>query len=157
MDRPLAYFLTWTTYGTWLPGDLRGWYARGTLGVRDPDFELNELTLVRLAEEPVILTPEQRLIVDDVIVRHCRIRSWKLYARNVRSNHVHAIVAADIDGEAIREQLKAWGSRHLSQQAGLRGAGKNGRRKWWTEKGDIEEIWDPDHLHRAIEYVVELQ
>ena len=22
---PLAYFLTWTTYGTWLPGDERGW------------------------------------------------------------------------------------------------------------------------------------
>src|SRR5262249_3307643 len=21
----LAYFLTWTTYGTWLPGDARGW------------------------------------------------------------------------------------------------------------------------------------
>jgi hypothetical protein len=21
---PLAYFLTWTTYGTWLPGDERG-------------------------------------------------------------------------------------------------------------------------------------
>jgi hypothetical protein len=23
-DEPLAYFLTWTTYGTWLPGDERG-------------------------------------------------------------------------------------------------------------------------------------
>ena len=22
---PLAYFLTWSTYGTWLPGDERGW------------------------------------------------------------------------------------------------------------------------------------
>jgi hypothetical protein len=28
---PLAYFLAWSTYGTWLPGDERGWveYARG--------------------------------------------------------------------------------------------------------------------------------
>jgi hypothetical protein len=28
---PLAYFLTWATYGTWLPGDERGWiqYHRG--------------------------------------------------------------------------------------------------------------------------------
>ena len=28
---PLAYFLTWPTYGTWLPGDERGWvdYHRG--------------------------------------------------------------------------------------------------------------------------------
>ena len=25
MPEALAYFLTWTTYGTWLPGDERGW------------------------------------------------------------------------------------------------------------------------------------
>ena len=24
-DDPLAFFITWTTYGTWLPGDDRGW------------------------------------------------------------------------------------------------------------------------------------
>ena len=22
---PVGYFLTWVTYGTWLPGDSRGW------------------------------------------------------------------------------------------------------------------------------------
>ena len=26
---PLAYFITWTTYGTWLPGDERGWNRKG--------------------------------------------------------------------------------------------------------------------------------
>ncbi len=31
MPEALAYFLTWTTYGTWLPGDERGWvqYSMG--------------------------------------------------------------------------------------------------------------------------------
>ena len=24
-DDPVAFFLTWPTYGTWLPGDHRGW------------------------------------------------------------------------------------------------------------------------------------
>ena len=24
-DEPLAYFITWTVYGTWLQGDVRGW------------------------------------------------------------------------------------------------------------------------------------
>jgi len=28
LPEPLAYFLTWTTYGTWLPGDERGWVRR---------------------------------------------------------------------------------------------------------------------------------
>jgi hypothetical protein len=25
----LAYFITWTTYGTWLHGDARGWIMSG--------------------------------------------------------------------------------------------------------------------------------
>src|SRR4051812_6675116 len=31
MPDPLAYFITWVTYGTWLPGDECGWveYRRG--------------------------------------------------------------------------------------------------------------------------------
>ena len=28
-DEPIAYFITWTTYGTWLPGDERGWSRKG--------------------------------------------------------------------------------------------------------------------------------
>ena len=28
MDDPLALFLTWTTYGLWLPGDERGWVEK---------------------------------------------------------------------------------------------------------------------------------
>ena len=34
MQPPLAYFLTWTTYGTWLPGDERGWIEAGKLGTK---------------------------------------------------------------------------------------------------------------------------
>ena len=26
MDMPLAYFITWTVYGTFLQGDERGWW-----------------------------------------------------------------------------------------------------------------------------------
>ena len=25
MEDPIGFFLTWVTYGTWLPGDSRGW------------------------------------------------------------------------------------------------------------------------------------
>ena len=32
MEETLAYFLTWTTYGSWLPGDERNWVdKRGEL------------------------------------------------------------------------------------------------------------------------------
>ena len=40
-DHPLAYFLTWPTYGTWLPGDERGWTAyHGGWRLPDPPRKL---------------------------------------------------------------------------------------------------------------------
>src|SRR5260370_32962952 len=36
MPDALAYFLTWPTYGTWLPGDERGWVKHGE-GFQLPD------------------------------------------------------------------------------------------------------------------------
>ena len=36
MPEPLAYYLTWTTYGTWLPGDERGWVWRGKVSAARP-------------------------------------------------------------------------------------------------------------------------
>src|SRR3990172_10721 len=35
MSEPIAYFLTWTSYGTWLSGDPRGWVRFGGGGVQD--------------------------------------------------------------------------------------------------------------------------
>ncbi len=32
MPEPLAYFLTWPTYGTWLPGDERGGFNMDAAG-----------------------------------------------------------------------------------------------------------------------------
>lgn len=42
MDDPLALFLTWTTYGSWLPGDERGWVEKpGRFRESDAERELN--------------------------------------------------------------------------------------------------------------------
>ncbi|HYV37881.1 MAG TPA: transposase [Gemmataceae bacterium] len=156
-DFPLAYFLTWTTYATWLPGDERGWVKKGTWSVQAPDPTWVDTAERAVTESPVILTLPQRKIVDDVLVKHCQMRRWHLHARNVRTNHVHAVVTAAIDGEIVRSQLKAWSSRRLSEHAGLSGQGKNGQKRWWTEGGDIEWVRDDEHLYNVIRYVAELQ
>jgi REP element-mobilizing transposase RayT len=158
MDNPVAYFITWTTYGTWLPGDQRGWVERGTWEVRPPDPERKRLARELMTDEAVVLSPDQRRVVDAALVDHCRIRNWTLHARNVRTNHVHVVVTADVHPTVVREQLKAWASRRLSEHAGLfRVAGKDGRRRWWTEKGDIELVPDEERLVQAVHYVLELQ
>ena len=121
---PLAYFITWTTYGAWLPGDERGWLERGSAVIRPPDPELRAFAESAMMEEPVVLTQAQRELVESVIVKHCNIRKWILHARNVRPNHVHIVVSAALDGAEVRAQFKAWCSRRLSEQTGLHGKSK---------------------------------
>jgi REP element-mobilizing transposase RayT len=156
---PLAFFITWTTYGAWLPGDARGWIKSGDYGVKPPDPELKHHARKAMAERAVVLTPAQRALVEQTITAHCRIRGWILHAVNVRTNHIHAVVSANRDPNDVRDQFKAWCSRKLSDHAGLTKsiAKKAGRRHWFTEGGDIQVIETDEHLENAVRYVVELQ
>ena len=87
----IAFFSTWTTYGTWLPGDPRGWYQRGR-GLQEPDALRQFEAALRMTESAVTLDSDQRRLVEKTIADHCAIRSWDLHAVNCRSNHVHVVV-----------------------------------------------------------------
>ena len=154
-----TYFITWTTYGTWLPGDIRGWVKSGMSGIQPPDPYLEQQARESMAGPAVLLTPQQRELVDKTIRDHCRIRGWQLHAINVRTNHVHVVVTADCDPQVVMDQFKAWCSRKLSDQAGLveQVAKKAGRRRWFTEGGDIEGIEDEAYFANAVHYVTECQ
>src|SRR5579884_2299354 len=132
MPDPLAYFLTWTTYGSWLPGDERGWVKKGQ-GVQPPEPVRKETAGALLTESPCTLTPEQRRLVEKTMAEHCRIRGWQLHVVNCRTNHVHVVVTADRDPETVRDQFKAWCTRRLKEQQRARGVAV--RTKWWTERG----------------------
>jgi REP element-mobilizing transposase RayT len=155
----LAYFITWTTYGTWLPGDARGWIKTREWGIKPSDPELENKARARMAEPAVVLTPNKRKLIEQTITDHCRIRRWILHAVNARTNHVHVVVTVDRDADEIRNQFKAWCSRKLSDQAKLTNAvaKKAGRRHWFTEGGDSEAVYDEQHLENVILYVMEGQ
>jgi len=94
---PRAFFLTWTTYGSWLPGDDRGWSDdRGVL--REPSVRLMSSARRRLTSSAVSLTLMQRERVVETITRHCQHRQWKLFAVACRSQHVHVVVSAGGSG-----------------------------------------------------------
>ena len=155
----LAYHIIWTTYGTWLPGDARGWIDDFIAGIRPPDPERELFAKRAMSEDEVVLDAKQRALVEATIRRHCEVRGWQIHALNVRSNHIHLVVTADRKGEQVRDQLKAWCSRKLSNAAGLtdKVAKKAGRRHWFTEGGDCREIGDETYLANAIRYVEEGQ
>ena len=149
MADPVAYLITWTTYGSWLPGDSRGWVEAGTPGIQAPDAEKREETWDRMTGAPVALSEPQRTTVEKTIRDHCEIRGWRLHAVNVRSNHVHVVVTADRLPEEVLNQFKSWCSRRLND-------GATGKR-WWTKHGSTKWINDEDYLRNAVRYVLERQ
>jgi REP element-mobilizing transposase RayT len=157
MSDPLAYLITWTTYGTWVHGDDRGWVKSGDLGIKPADHRRAAVVRERMTDEAVLLSPAQREIVESTIRQHCEVRKWPLLALNVRTNHIHLVVTASGTPEAVMSQLKAWCSRRLSEHAGLVGRAKNGQRRWWTEHGSTKYINDEAYLHNATRYVNERQ
>jgi hypothetical protein len=57
---------------------------------------------------------EQRRTVEIQIAETCRHRGWTLHVVNWRSNHVHAVVTADVQNpKKMRIDLKAWATRAL--------------------------------------------
>lgn len=153
----LAFFMTWPTYGTWLPGDQRGW-VKFKHGQRAPDAALESESKAKMTEDPCVLDAEQRELVENTIRRHCDIRGWVLRAVNCRSNHLHVVVSAERSPSDIRKQFKAWSIRHLKELERDRGIAESDvRQNWWAERGSCRHIGDEDSLEAAIYYIAELQ
>ena len=155
MSAPLAYFISCTTYGTWLSGDERGWVEDGTPGIQAPDAAREAAARERMTGPPVRLDEEQRAAVVATIRAHCEIRRWVLHALNARSNHIHVVVTADRKPEEVMNQFKAWCSRRLNELSDRRGERRPDR--WWTVHGSTKWINDEGYLHNAVVYVTEKQ
>src|SRR4029078_2161860 len=112
---PIAYFISWTTYGTWLHGDKRGWVERNEPGIQPGDLARHDMVYANLAESPVVLDEQQRMVAAEIIRAHCAFRKWHLHAVNPRSNHIHAVVTAPVAPEDVMQQLKAWSTRRLNE------------------------------------------
>jgi len=155
---PLGYFITWTCYGTWLPGDNRGW-TKWHKGDHIPQPLLAEWCKEQMVETPIVLNSEQRLIVNAVVTKHCEIRKWTLRQVNCRSTHCHVVVtAAAYDGESVRDQFKAWSKRGLKDHERESGIKEESLRvHWWTRKGSVRHLDDEDSLEAATIYVRDAQ
>jgi REP element-mobilizing transposase RayT len=152
----IAFFSTWTTYGTWLPGDPRGWYQSGR-GLQEPDALRRFEAALLMTEEALILDMDQRRLVEKTIADHCLIRKWIMHSVNCRSNHVHvAVTAPDRSIELPREQFKAWSTRRLKNLEQARGSSVV-RENWWSERGWDVYFDDEDALANVNDYILDGQ
>ncbi len=156
MAEPIAYFITWATYGTWLPGDERGWveYRHGWQ-LPDPVRKLE--AAAKMTEDACRLDPEQRDAVHEQVAETCRYRGWTLHVVNCRTNHLHVVVTAPVHPKIVRSQLKAWCTRKLKKLAQSKGPPSSIRENWWAERGSQRFINDEASLEAAIIYVRDCQ
>lgn len=151
MNEPIAYFITWTTYGTWLPGDNRGWRSRKS-GPQLPESLLEDWCRRQMRGEAVLLRPCDREVIEQACCEHARYREWALHAVNARTNHVHVVLAANESPQKVRDQLKANCTRSLRNQPN-----PLQNEKTWTKGGDCAVLYSDEELDAAVLYVLEGQ
>ena len=161
MDR--FWLLTWTTYGTWLPGDQRGFVSE----VRDDNGEkvlhntpgtpcdtdlppLQAFAASIMTEDRVLLDLPQAEAIADQLRETAAHRGWRLLALAVMPNHVHVVlgVPGDPDPDKLLGDFKAWGTRRLN-------SGWDRREHWWTQGGSTRPKKTAAALRAAVKYVMD--
>ena len=151
MNDRSTYFITWSTYGTWLPGDARGWKKAGE-GQRVPQPRLEEWCREQMTGAPITLNEIQRKKVEVVCREHAEHRRWDLHAVSARSNHVHLAVTADKPAESVRDQFKANATRVLKSEPSALKCDKV-----WTRGGDTQVVDGESALEQVMVYILEGQ
>jgi REP element-mobilizing transposase RayT len=155
------WLLTWTTYGTWLPGDRRGFVSElrdnsgakvlhNTLGTpSDADLpSLQAFASAIMTADAVRLEQTQAEALAAQLRETACHRGWRLLALAVMANHVHVVVGVrgDPDPDRLLADFKAWGTRRLNRGRGRRGP-------WWTQGGSRRRKKTAAALRAAIAYV----
>src|SRR5688572_14948009 len=112
----IAYFITFTTYGTWLHGNDKGSVDCDHNRFEEPflpvDQNRQKVALAAMSQAVCQLGEREREIVRDAFVALAEARGWKLVAIHVRSNHVHVVLwNPDRDPGRIMSDLKAAASK----------------------------------------------
>lgn len=161
MDR--YWLLTWTTYGTWLPGNRRGFVspvrnASGLEVVHNSPGTPYDSNLSSLKDDArgKMKGPSIHLRQDyaDALLLQFRetaeYRNWQLCAVAIMPNHVHIVVgvAGDPQPSHILRDFKSYASRTLNRQWS-----KPVNGTWWTESGSKRKLPDEAAVFAVIRYV----
>lgn len=136
--------VTWTTYGTWLQGDRRGYVKNGkTLAQNNKLKSANQ----RQQKYPTVkLNSEEKQIVENAITEEARRINHKILAIVVCSNHVH--VVAGVSGESIEQAVHRY---KYSATLALRKSVSQG--KIWSKGFDKRFCFTNEELENKVGYV----
>jgi REP element-mobilizing transposase RayT len=96
-----------------------------------------------------VLDRDRRVTVLGVLREVCLHHGWSLWAAHVRTNHVHAVVEADMRPEKVMHAFKAYASRSLNR-LGIDAT----ERKRWARHGSTRWLWTDEDVQESVRYVV---
>lgn len=160
------WLITWTCYGHWLPGDVRGFVGN----VRDDDGgqvihnipgtpydqdlpRLESWVRSQMKGAPITLELAEAQAMIEQFQETAQIRKWNLEAASVMDNHTHLVVGGrNSDPSSILGTFKSWATRAVKKTRELPPNGT-----FWTAKGSKRRLTDKKALHDAVIYVVKKQ
>jgi REP element-mobilizing transposase RayT len=156
LPKPLAYFITFSSYGTRLHGSENGSVDRNHNQYGDyliPPKPLLESYEKQTQKSPTVtFESEHRHIILETTRGVSAYRHWRLFAIHVRTNHVHVVVSADAEPEKALHDFQAYATRRLREKYPALN-----NRKIWTRHGSTRYLWNRKSLTEAIHYVVHEQ
>ena len=157
------WFLTMTTYGSWLPGD-----RRGSIGVfhdqsdnmieqnqfgqpmYDPSDALRDFAKSQMKGDELRLNLEQARVLLTQFRCTSAIRKWRLLAVAIMANHLHLVVNvhSDPDPDTIKRDYKSYAGRELNVQWGVPKS-----KTWWTASASARKLETDNSVTGAIQYI----
>ncbi|MBX3474032.1 MAG: transposase [Planctomycetes bacterium] len=152
-----GFFITFTTYGTWLHGDERGSWDRNAKALREyfvaPDPRLVESMRLRMNHPAITLDGPMRKCVREGVHDHCLFKQWQLHALAVRSNHVHVVLTPG--NRTAQQAMVALKARATVLLRGAKLLGED--RPVWTERGSKIPLNTRESFDGAVHYVLHEQ
>jgi REP element-mobilizing transposase RayT len=140
----IGYMLTWTTYGTWLQGDKRGYVKNGV--ILSANQKLQTANRNNQKHPSIKLNTNLMLIVKNVIEKEAERIGQKIYAIAVCSNHVHLVL------QKTTEKIENAVARYKNKSTyALRAIGIEG--KIWTRGYNKKFLYNTNELDSVIQYV----
>ena len=170
MSKTRSWLITTTTYGTWLPGDERGFVGRVTDYRTDDIHRTHRVEHDRRGTEydrdipklraasgslmkgpPIWLNAEQAEVILNQFLETATHRRWEIHAITVMSNHIHIVVTApdEYGGDDLLRDFKSYASRALNGRWPRPASGT-----WWTKSGSKPPLESERALEDAIVYVL---
>ena len=162
--RPIG-LLTWTAYGTWLPGPARGWIDAGSVQrdepLPEPDPVISQQRRRSLKWPPAHLQERQRDAIIDELPRIARLRDFEPRIMVAASDHAHLLLATQrVDIPRLVQLIKGALSRRLTILAGDAAAlstsgGRLAHHKWWARQYSFRRIEREEHVQAVQRRLIE--